>query len=249
MNLVELEVMNRTVPREPKITIVTATYNTKKFLNLCLNSVKQQTYRNIEHIFVDGYSTDGCVEIIKHYIKENPDIQTQFIQSKPKGIANALNIALTHATGDIIHFLHSDDFYINENSLERVVNYFDRNPKYEWLIGNGVLMFKDNIVILPLSKILKHLLTQIMGIRNFISHENTFASVNFYKKYGPFLEENKITIEYNIWLNALKETRPLIVDDNFTVFIVHPGSTSSNVLNWIKSDAFEYPDCFLILPF
>ncbi len=225
--------------RNPKISIVTCTKNREKFLKICLQSVEQQTYKNIEHIFVDGHSTDGTTKLIKAYIKRNPQLNIKLINAPPKGIANALNIGFEHTTGDIVHFLHDDDFYYDVQALERVANYFSENPKVKWIVGNCVLMFREKVIVLPLSKILKHVLKKAITVWDVISHENTFATRELYAKYGPFREDNKICVEYQIWLKALRDTEPLVVDDNFTVYLVHKDSVTSNPFNQIIGSNIE----------
>lgn len=215
----------------PKISIVTATYNSKKFLNQTLESVEKQTYKNIEHIFVDAYSTDGCVEIIKDYIKRNPDIKTKFIQSKPKGIANALNIGLEEATGDVMHFLHSDDYYVSGDSLEKAAERFQNNTKLEWLVGNPTFEVNKSYFQIPVTNIYKLLIKPMLHMRNLVSHENTFATRDFYNKYGPFDENSKVSVEYGIWLRALRDMKPELANEFFTVFIIHGDSTSSDPFN------------------
>lgn len=110
----------------PKITIITCTYNSSKYLRDTLNSVREQTYRNFEHLFIDGGSTDDTVSIIKEYY-DNPAL----IIGKDKGLYDAFNKGLEHATGEIIGFLHSDDTFFDDKALERIAGAFeDKNIDY-----------------------------------------------------------------------------------------------------------------------
>ena len=85
-----------------KISIITATYNSEKNITNCLQSVAGQTYQNIEHIVIDGGSTDNTLEIVKSYSSV-----TKYISEPDKGIYDALNKGIQMATGDVIGFLHS----------------------------------------------------------------------------------------------------------------------------------------------
>ena len=115
--------------KSPLISIITCTFNSEKYLKKALESVQKQTYKNIEHIINDSYSTDKTLEIINTYVEQNKkEYRIKFIQSQPNGVANALNVAAKEATGDIIHFLHSDDYYFKEESLEKVASYFVKKP-------------------------------------------------------------------------------------------------------------------------
>ena len=62
---------------------------------------------------------------------------------------------------------------------------------------------------------------------NIISHENTFMKREAVKAYGGFSEDKNEVVEYRLWLNLIKEHKPLILNDEFTVFIIHKGSTST----------------------
>ena len=66
-----------------------------------------------------------------------------------------------------------------------------------------------------------------LSVMNFISHENTFMKRDFVQRYGGFNEGKNEVVEYSLWLNMLKDYRPLIIDDEYTVFIIHKGSTST----------------------
>lgn len=104
---------------DSKITIITCTLNSEKYLSDCLESVKKQTYRNFEHIFIDGESSDATIEIINKYYRE-PIIKRR----KPAGIYDALNLGLEAATGEVIGLLHSDDVFYDERCLERIAAAF-----------------------------------------------------------------------------------------------------------------------------
>ncbi|MFC1722054.1 glycosyltransferase [Patescibacteria group bacterium] len=214
---------------KPIISIVTCTFNSEKYLKGALDSIEKQTYKNIEHIFNDGYSTDSTLKIIEEYTERNKGkYPIKFYQSEPKGVANALNFAYPKATGDLIHFLHSDDYYISEDSLERVANYFVKNPKIKWITGDLQIEYKDRKFPLPVTRVLKLGTKRTLHSINLISHENTFMYTDLLEKYGGFNETVKSPVEYRLWLRMIKDHLPLVVNEVFTVFIVHPGSTSTS---------------------
>jgi len=105
-----------------------------------------------------------------------------------------------------------------------------------WLTGNFVVEFKGRRIILPQTHILQPNLEIALSIMNFISHENTFMRREAVLAYGGFNETKTEVVEYSLWLRLLKDHRPLIVNDEFTVFIIHKGSTSTgNVFKLLKS--------------
>ena len=108
-----------------KISIITITYNSAKTLQRALASVQSQTYADIEHIIVDGASTDGTKQMIEAYAAKHPNVR--WISEKDEGIYNALNKGIRMATGDVIGFLHSDDVLFAPDSIEHIAAAFENN--------------------------------------------------------------------------------------------------------------------------
>ncbi len=213
------------------ISVITCTYNSEKYLMQALASIESQSYQNIEHIINDSYSEDSTLEIIQEYIERNKKrYPIKFIQSEPNGVGNALNFATRAATGDIIHYLHSDDYYLNRYSLEKVAAYFNEHPNLVWLTGNFLIEYKGRKIMLPQTFLLQSNTEIALSFMNFISHENTFMKTEAVQGYGGFNETKKDVVEYSLWLNLMRDHQPLIVDDEFTVFIIHKGSTSTGSL-------------------
>lgn len=213
------------------ISVITCTFNSEKYLKKALESVENQTYKNIEHIINDSYSTDKTLEIVQEYIERNKDeYNIKFIQSEPKGVANALNIATKEATGDIIHYLHSDDYYFNTESLRKAASKFMKNPDLVWLTGNFLVDVKGKLITIPQTHLLRVNPEKALFAMNIISHENTFMKREAVQMYGAFSESKNDVVEYSLWLNLIKDHKPLIVNDEFTVFIIHKGSTSTGSL-------------------
>ena len=101
-----------------KISIITITYNSAKSLQRALESVQNQTYPDIEHILVDGASTDSTRTIIEAYAKQHANVR--WISEKDEGIYDAINKGIKMATGDVIGFLHSDDVFYSADSIEQI---------------------------------------------------------------------------------------------------------------------------------
>ncbi|MBI2414427.1 glycosyltransferase [candidate division WWE3 bacterium] len=220
----------------PKITVVTCSYNRAGFIKKALDSIESQTYKNIQHIINDSFSTDGTVEIIKDYIKRNKHkYEIIFFQTKPQGIAKALNDTLPYATGDLIHFLHSDDYYINDSSLGRVAQYFREDPTLEWLTGNCVIEKNGKIYRLKLPKIIRINPKKYVNACAGLSHENTFVKTKLVKESEGFQEDKTITVEFRLWLRLIKTTKLMPVDEDFAVLISHDGSASSaSIFSFLK---------------
>ena len=114
----------------PKISIVTVTKNSEKYLEENIESLSNQTFRNFEHIIIDGKSTDNTIAIIK----KNSDKIDKWISEPDQGLYYAMNKGINISTGEIIGILNSDDIYF-PNALEIVNNYFSSDNKLDFLFG------------------------------------------------------------------------------------------------------------------
>jgi glycosyltransferase involved in cell wall biosynthesis len=103
-----------------KISIITATYNCAATLGDALDSVAAQQYGNIEHVLVDGASTDGTLALLES--RRGP--LSSLVSEPDKGIYDALNKGIARATGEVIGFLHADDIYADELVLQRIADAF-----------------------------------------------------------------------------------------------------------------------------
>ena len=114
-----------------KITIITVTKNSEKYLKKNIDSVLSQNYKNYEHIIIDGNSTDNTIKIIKSYGNK-----VKFIKNiNDKGLYHAMNVGIKNSKGDIIGILNSDDIFY-KNTLKIVNKYFLENKRLDFLFGS-----------------------------------------------------------------------------------------------------------------
>ena len=114
-----------------KISIITVTKNSEKFLEDCILSVHNQSYKNYEHIIIDGNSTDNTVNIIKKHEEKI----AYWTSESDEGLYDAMNKGIKKSTGDIIGILNSDDIYYDQ-ALKIVNNYFNKNENLDFLFGS-----------------------------------------------------------------------------------------------------------------
>ena len=114
-----------------KISIITVTKNSEKFLLHNILSVKSQKYKKFEHIIVDGNSKDNTIKIINNHKKS-----VKLIKNKnDKGLYHAMNVGIKKSSGDIIGILNSDDIYF-KNTLNIVNEYFNKHKDLDFLFGS-----------------------------------------------------------------------------------------------------------------
>lgn len=106
-----------------KVSIITVTMNSERYLSDCIESVRRQNYKNIEHIIIDGKSSDGTLEIIE----KNSDHISYWISESDRGMYDAINKGIQMATGDIIGILNSDDMFASADAVLSIVDCFQNN--------------------------------------------------------------------------------------------------------------------------
>lgn len=123
--------------RLPTVSIVTPSYNHGQFIEETLASVRRQDYPNLEHIVVDGGSTDSTLDILRRY---EGTYRMKWISEKDSGQADAINKGFRLAAGDIVAWLNSDDVYIRKDTVGQIVHRFDARPGVHVIYGNDVLI-------------------------------------------------------------------------------------------------------------
>ena len=104
-----------------KVSIITVTMNSEKYLSDCITSVKRQSHKDIEYIIIDGNSTDGTLNIIK----QNQKNISYWVSEEDRGMYDAINKGIMVATGDIIGILNSDDMFASADSVRSIVDCFE----------------------------------------------------------------------------------------------------------------------------
>lgn len=124
-----------------KISVVVTSYNCKNEISRCLDSILDQTFKNLEILVVDDGSTDGTSEIVNSYLPR--DSRICFLQKKNEGVSSARNFGLKYATGDVISFIDGDDFlepdmYETLYSAMNIYNAEIAHCSYNRVYGNEV---------------------------------------------------------------------------------------------------------------
>ena len=124
-----------------KFSIITVVFNREEKILRCINSLYRQSYKNYEHIIVDGASTDNTLSLIESV---QPGVDRKIVSEPDNGIYDALNKAMTLCRGEFIGILHSDDLLADENVLSRVSDVLDKNPNCDLLYGD-LEFFKGDV--------------------------------------------------------------------------------------------------------
>jgi glycosyltransferase len=166
-----------------------------------MSSVAAQTYPQIEHIVVDGGSTDGTMQRVDQY----PHVARK-ISEKDDGIYHAMNKGLAMATGDVIGILNADDQYADQHVIQKVMEVFE-NPDVEAVYGN--LVFVDPV---DTSRIVRRWHSSPHQPQDFYygwmpPHPTFFVRKSIYEKYGHFDTRLKSAADYELMLRLLLKHR------------------------------------------
>lgn len=181
-----------------RISIVTVVYNGERYLDKTILSVASQTYKDIEHVVVDGGSTDGTLEILKKY---DSDIDVM-ISEPDKGLSDAMNKGANLASGDWILYLHADDTFSNVTSVQKLMDAAVKNPAANWI--TAYLRFQDNKGKIFRKDAFHDISWSRMMIRNVIRHQSTMVrlkpstDIQFNHKY-------KHAMDYDYFLRLWKK--------------------------------------------
>ena len=181
-----------------KVTLITVVYNNRATIAHAINSVLSQDYPDIEYIIVDGQSTDGTTEIIRSY----QDRLSQLICEPDGGIYDAMNKGLIRATGEIVGFLNSDDFYPNSNIISTVVQTF-KTHNVDSVFGDLVFVSPQN-----LDRVVRYYSSAHFHPRRFAwgwmqAHPTFFVRRQIYEKYGLFKTDYQIAADYELSVRFL----------------------------------------------
>lgn len=201
-----------------KVSVITCTWNSSKTLQETIDSVMAQSYPEIEHVFVDGGSTDGTLEIINRYSR------AAVVRNNVRGgISNAMNVGVEASKGDVFIHLHSDDVFASNDAVEQAVQAF-RSSNTGWVVGQ----FGYIVHGVPSSAPYVPEVTKVrLGIGNFIPHPATFIRRSYWDRRGGFDTSLKYAMDYDLWFRFILDDSPKVIPTVISLFRQHEGSIST----------------------
>ncbi len=181
-----------------KVSVVTVCRNSAKTIRACLESVSQQEHGQIEHIIIDGYSKDETVTIVQKH-KDRCAHEMVVISEPDSGIYDAMNKGIRLASGEVICFLNSDDYYLHNRSLQWAVRCMQATSRS--FVCCQTLVINEETG--------RALLTQHRNVNRYylykrcFSHPSTFYRTEVFKRCGLFSTQFKIAADYEWYLRAI----------------------------------------------
>lgn len=210
-----------------KISLITATYNSAETVRDTLQSVLNQTFKDIDYIIIDGNSKDNTMDIVKEF-EPKFEGRLRWVSEKDKGIYDAMNKGVRMAQGDIVGILNSDDFFASNDVLEKVNAAFIENPAIDGVYadvryvdwndtGKTVRMFSG-----------KDFTREKLCWGKMPPHPSFYVKRECYDKFGLYSLDYPICADYDMFVKMIwiGNINTLYINDVFVN--MRSGGTSSN---------------------
>ncbi len=213
----------------PRISIVTPSYNQAPFLEQTICSVLDQGYPNLEYFIMDGGSTDGSVEIIRKYAR----YFTYWVSEKDRGHSHAINKGFQRASGNILAFINSDDYYL-PGAFRYVAQEYLHQP-FDLLAGTCHYVDVDGN-LMQVVKRYPSCLMDFMDIPRakhvFLTQPEVFLNRKVFEKIGGFREDIKYAIDREYWIRTMAAGFSIYhITDDLACFRVHDGTKTSDEIS------------------
>jgi glycosyltransferase involved in cell wall biosynthesis len=208
----------------PTITVITPCLNRAATLPAALESVRRQEQANVEHVVVDGGSTDGSVDILRR------TEGIRWVSEPDRGLSHAMNKGIAMATGDVIGWLNADDLYL-PGALAAVSRALAEAPQAEWATGRcRIIDGEDREIRKPVTAYKNALLSRyslpLYLTQNFISAPATFIRKSAFDAVGLFDERYRISMDYDLFLKLARRGDPVVLDRELSCFRMVDGTLS-----------------------
>lgn len=215
--------------KNPKVSVITACYNSEQYIEDCIRSIMGQTYDNVEHIIIDGGSCDRTLSIIQKY---DGKYNMKWISEKDEGMYDAICKGFAMATGEIFAWLNSDDMYMPW-ACEIVAKVMEQTD-VQWCTGipchyteRGIAYNIPRVTpVFPQKLIAKGYMDG--RVASFLEQESMFWSKELWNKSGNIIRQYKIAGDFHLWKKFAKYEKLITLDSVISGFRIHEGQKSEN---------------------
>jgi GT2 family glycosyltransferase len=217
------------------VSIITPSFNQAAYLEQTITSVLNQDYPNIEYIVVDGGSTDGSVEVIKKYA----DKLAWWVSEKDRGQADAINKGFAHATGEIIAWLNSDDYYL-AGAVSAAVKFFEEHPDVVLVYGNMLAVDEHGKTFNTLTY--KQLTLEDLLCFQIIGQPAVFMRRSAVQSAGGLDPAFHFMLDHHLWIRIAQQGQILHVDQTWAAARYHAEAKNIALAAQFGRDAFRILD-------
>ena len=215
-----------------KISIITVCFNSADTIADTINSVNSQSYKSIEHIFVDGGSADQTIKILK----KNPNKKKKIFIKKKSSIYEAMNFGIKKSTGEIIHILNSDDIFQSNLIIEKIMRIIRKNPKHNIFLGNVIFFSQNNY-----NRVKRLYPSNIKKVSNLKygdmpPHPASFVRRKVYDNYGLYDQNYNIASDFDFFYKNLfiKKMKYKILKYN-VIRMRTGGASNKHIISYLKT--------------
>ena len=210
-----------------KISLITATYNSAETLRDTMQSVLNQTFKDVDYIIVDGGSKDTTMDIVKEF-EPKFEGRLRWVSEKDKGIYDAMNKGVRMAQGDIVGILNSDDFFASDHVLEKVNDAFTENPAIDGIYADVRYVDWDDTSKKVRMFSGKDFKREKLCWGKMPPHPSFYVKRECYDKFGLYSLDYPICADYDMFVKMIWEgnINTLYINDVFVN--MRSGGTSSN---------------------
>lgn len=197
--------------RKPLISVITACYNAKNFIEQCMQSVIGQDLEGVDYVVIDGGSTDGTVEVIAHYADK-----VSYWHSKPdRGIGHAFNLGVEHSRGEWLLFLNADDYFCRTDALQLLANHAI-SSRVDVIYGRVQLVSRESSPRLVRKAVGWPYSPWAFLLRDLIPHPAALTSRAYFTRVGLFREDLKIVLDYEHYLRSYRKLKTVFLPEVLT---------------------------------
>jgi glycosyltransferase involved in cell wall biosynthesis len=210
---------------QPLVSVVIATYNMGQYLPQAVDSILQQTWKNLEVIVVDDGSTDNTPEVMLNY---STDSRINYIRNQNQGQPKAKNCGIKNTKGDFIAFCDADDFW-ESDKLEIQIPLF-ANPKVGVVYSEVSFIDEHNNAFTKEHHEIRHsgIVTNQMLIENFVPFGTSVIRRKCIEQNGIFDEEFRMGIDWDLWLRYSLDWEFVYTPEKTYIYRVWAGQMSNN---------------------
>ena len=220
------------------VSIITPSFNQAAYLEQTILSVLGQDYPHIEYFVVDGASTDNSVDIIRKYESK----LAWWVSEKDKGQADAINKGFAHATGEVIAWLNSDDYYL-AGTISAAVKIFEEHPEVVLVYGNMLSVDENGKTFNTLNY--KQLTLEDLLCFQIVGQPAVFMRRSALQKVGGLDPAFHFMLDHHLWIRLAQQGKILHVDQTWAAARYHAQAKNLALAAEFGRDAFRILDAVI----